>query len=59
MARTPSRAKFDTPVALNNLARSYRTMAGLMTTQERRDELLRMAASLEEKSRNKLDPLSE
>jgi hypothetical protein len=52
-------AKFDTPVALNNLARSYRMMARLMTTSKSRDQLLRMAAILEEKSRIKLSATGE
>jgi hypothetical protein len=51
MARTPPLANFDSPVALNNLDRSYRMMARLMTTSKSRDQLLRMAVILEEKSR--------
>jgi hypothetical protein len=53
MTGVPPLAKFDTSVALNNLARSYRMMARLMVTPKSRDQLLRMAATLEEKSRLK------
>jgi len=42
-----------------NLARSYRVMARLMVTQTSRDELIRMAETLEEKSRTILDAKSE
>ena len=51
MSGTPPLAKFDSPVAMANLARSYRVMARLMVTQKSRDALLRMAVTLEEKSR--------
>jgi hypothetical protein len=52
-------AKFDSPLALNNLARSYRMMARLMTTSKSRDQLLRMAIILEEKSRIKLSAMGD
>jgi hypothetical protein len=58
MTSAPRQTNSDSPVAMANLARSYRTMARLMVTQESRDELLRMAATLEEKSRKKLSAAS-
>ena len=59
MSGMPPLAKFDTPVAMANLARSYRVMASLMVTQKSRDVLIRMAETLEEKSRTKLRVRSE
>jgi hypothetical protein len=59
MAGISPLAKFDSPVALNNLARSYRLMARLMTTSKSRDQLIRMAMILEEKSRIKLSALGD
>jgi hypothetical protein len=59
MSGAPPLTKFDSPVALTNLARSYRMMARLMVTQKSRDQLLRMAVILEEKSRKKLSAISE
>ena len=52
-------AKFDSPAAMANLARSYRVMARLMVTQKSRDRLLRMAVILEEKSRIKLSAVGD
>jgi hypothetical protein len=59
MSGAPPLTKFDSPVALTNLARSYRMIAKLMVTQTSCDRLLRMAIILEEKSRKKLSAASE
>lgn len=59
MSGNSNLSKFDSPAAMVNLARSYRVMARLMVTQTSRDELIRMAETLEEKSRTILDAKSE
>jgi hypothetical protein len=59
MTSAPRQTNSDSPVAMANLARSYRMMARLMTTSKSRDQLLRMAVTLEEKSREKLSAASE